>query len=121
MEKIFVYDTHRAYARLIKLEFGKTHDIHCPQNYDSYSAIDFKQFSFAFVIIHDYEELISIIPIMQTVPNIIVGSKLKNIEEVSKFSYNMMYIDISLPKHELLSELNNLFKLFANESNNSNV
>lgn len=115
MEKIFVFDTHRAYARLIKMEFGKTFEIHCPQHYENQNVIDFKQYSFAFIVIHDYEELVNIIPIMQAVPNIILGSKLKNVEEVSKFSDNMMFIDITMPKHELLDELKSLFNLFSNE------
>jgi len=116
MEKIFILDSHRAYGRLIKLEFGKAFEIHCPHDYNSFKEIDFTIFNFAFIIIHNYEELVHAIPIIQTVPNIILGSKLENIEEVSIHSDNIMFIDVNQPKSELIGELKSLFSLFSTES-----
>ena len=118
LEKILIFDKHRAYARLLKLEFGNSYEIHCPQN-SELNDMNYAQFSFAIVIVQDYEELVNIFPIMHIIPNIILGSKLKDIENLSRYSDHVMLIDLNLTKNELLSEIRNIFELFSKVENNA--
>uniref|UniRef100_UPI0040491B33 hypothetical protein n=1 Tax=Flavobacterium sp. TaxID=239 RepID=UPI0040491B33 len=113
MEKILVFDTHRAYARLFKQEFSPYYEVNCCTNNESFNVIKLKEHSFAITIIHEYEELVHVIPFIQNIPNIVLGSKLDNIEVISKFSENIMFMDLNVTKQSLISELENTLSLFS--------
>lgn len=113
MEKIIIFDTHKAYARLFRQEFGAYYEINSNLVSDQLKPEKLKEYSFAFIIIHEYEELVHIIPLIQTIPNLIIGSKLNNIEDIARFSENIMFVGLNETKYELLAELTEILELFS--------
>lgn len=118
MEKILIFDTHRAYARLFKQEFSPYYEVNCYSSNEPFSTKNLKEHKFAITIIHEYEELVHVIPLIQNIPNIVMGSKLDNMEVISRFSENIMFLDLNVTKQHLISELENTLSLFSDNPPN---
>ncbi len=118
IKNVFVYDTTKGFSRFIKIYFKNYFDILCCTNKKKLPEQQLTNIDFAFVIINDFDDIISFIWIYSKVKIIFIGSNMDIIKKKLKHEESIILLDLSKNKDELRIEIKNKLKLLQEEMTN---
>lgn len=103
-KKFIVYDPSKGYSRIIKHYFNDVFDIEiCRIN--KTIEIEPNYFEIAFVLINEYQDLVSFIDLNAKVNCVFCTTNLKDVELVLKDIEKLIFIDFYLTKIDFINKI----------------
>lgn len=117
-KNVFVYDTTKGFSRFIKKYFKNYFNILCCTNKKKLPEQELTNIDFAFIIINDFDDIISFIWIYSKVKILFIGTNMIKLKTKLKDEESIILLDLSKKKDELIIEIKNKLKLLQEDMTN---
>jgi hypothetical protein len=107
-KKTFVYDTSKGFSSFIKHYYSTKMDIDVCTNKKRFVIENIKDYETCFFVVNDMEDLSNLIKVHFKIEHLFIGVPNKIIEDkIYALNYeNLVILDFSKSKHELLKVIN---------------